>query len=163
MNLDHLVVGGKAVLLRAVADGSRYSGVVHFRHLVALRADQELAAVFIAGVSAAGVGVEAFDAVNETMFQQKIQRPVDRGRRAVKAFCAQLFQNSVGPHRFVAVPYQLQHPLALGGEAAFAFAADLFCVCQGCLDAVTVVVSFKGVIGGVHWVGAVRVDMSVII
>ncbi len=47
-----------------IADGFFDLGVIQLGNALALRTDQELAGVVFAGVGAAGVGIEAFNAMN---------------------------------------------------------------------------------------------------
>jgi hypothetical protein len=85
---------------------------------VALAADQELALVRVLGVAAADEGVERGDAVHQAVFQQEVQRAVHgRRRRAAAVLLAEHGEDVVGAQRLVALPHQLQHAAAQGGQA----------------------------------------------
>ena len=93
----------------------------------------------VLGVVAADEGVQALDLVDQTVFQQEIQRSVDCrwGRRLVAA--PELVQDRIGSHWPVAVPDQFQDPAAEGGQAGAALQTQLFGPDQGVRDAMIVI------------------------
>ena len=100
----------------------------------------------VAGVGAAGIGIEALNAMNQTVCQQKIERPVDRGGRAVKTLGPQLFQNSVGSLGLMAAPHQFQYPLALRRQTPPALSTDASRLGQRGANAAAMVVRLERLI-----------------
>ena len=64
--------------------------------------------------------------VNQALFQQKIQRPVNRRRRTLAAIVAQHVENRVSAHRFGMAPDDFQHPPPQIGQADAALLAQGF-------------------------------------
>jgi zinc transport system substrate-binding protein len=112
---------------------------------VALAADQELALVGKLRLIAADEGVERGNAVDQAVFQEKIQRTVDRRRRrATTVFFAQHGEDVIGAQRLVALPDQLQHPFAQGGQAQTLARTDALRFGQGVTDAAGMVMWTRG-------------------
>ena len=72
--------------------------------------------VGVAGVVAADEGVEAFDTVDQAVFEQKFQGAVDGGRCGTGTVGAQLVQQRVGAHRLPGAQHQFQHLAAQLGQ-----------------------------------------------
>lgn len=143
------MVGSEADLRRGAGDGAAHLWVIQLGYLVAVGTDQKLAGVFLAGMGAAGVGVEAFDTVDQAVFEQELQGAVDCRWRTVEPLCAHLFEQCVGADRLMAAPDQLQHPLALFSQTAIALGADARCLRHGGCDAAAVVMRGEAVVGDV--------------
>lgn len=124
--------------LQALADG----GVVQLLHFLATGADEEIAA-FAArfGVVAADKGVEPLQFMYQPVFQQEVQRAIYRGWLGRGHLLLQLRQHIIGLDGLVALPYQLQHPFADGGEVGVLRVANGLCVVQGVLFAVVMVLA----------------------
>ena len=89
---------------------------------------------------AADEGVEALDAMDQTVLQEKFQGPVDGGRRGAPAFALEHVEDVVGPHRFVTAPHQFQYPFAQLRKTDTAMATDFTSLRDRGLDAGFVVV-----------------------
>ena len=101
------------------------------------------------GMLAADEGVQRIDAMHQSIFLQKFQRPVNRGRRQPPAGLhrRQPLQNRIGAQRLVALPHQLQHLFAQRGEALTALLAELPRRIESGRHAAAVVVLAKRKIG----------------
>ena len=122
-------------------DHSLQFGVVEFRHLVAVVANQELTDMPTLGERTAHICVQGFDFMGQAVFQQKVQGAIHRRRLGVVFFPAQLLEQGICGHRPVAGPDQFQHPPADAGEADALAAADLLGPRHGRGDAVAVVMA----------------------
>jgi len=91
--------------------------VIQFGGQTANPANQELATVGRVRVGAADIGIEAFDAMNQTLLAQEIQGAVHGRRRRTQPLSFERGQNIVCPERSVATPYQFQHPAPQGRQA----------------------------------------------
>lgn len=96
------------------------------------------------------VGIEGGQAVHETLLLQKLQSPVNGGRRyiALIAFTKHI-QELVGTQGLVALPDQLQYQLPQGCEFRSICAAVGFCPGEGRLNATQVVMGCIGR-GNIH-------------
>jgi len=98
--------------LGAVGNPARERRVREFGNRAAGGANQELADVPFARFAAAHKGIERGDAMNEARVLQEVEGAVDGGRRGLFALLPQQGQQLVGLDRFMAAPYELQHPAA---------------------------------------------------
>ena len=112
---------------------------------VALPADQELALVHVFGVATADEGVERGDAVNQAVFQEKVQRTVYGGRRGAAAILfAEYGKDVVSPQRLVTLPNQFQYAPAQGSQAQALASAQGIGLGQCAVHAVGVIVGAVG-------------------
>ncbi len=94
-----------------IGDRSIQVRIADFRRTATGPADQELPGVVGCRLVASDEGVEALDTMDQTVFEQELQGPVDGRRCGASAFALQHVENVVGAHRLVAAPYQFQYPL----------------------------------------------------
>jgi len=98
---------------------------------------------------AADEGVEALDPVDQALFHQEVQRPVDRRRRRPLFALPEVVEDRIGADRAVAGPDQLQHPAAERGQSGPTLGANRFGQTQRVRNAARMVV--RG--GGLDLVG----------
>jgi len=110
VDFEHLAVRVKILLLGGLAQLPAEAGVVQLDDRLAFIADQELALMRFGGVEATDEGAERLEPVNEVVFEQKIERPVDRRRRRVGLLGLELIEQIVGLDRPVGFEHQLEHP-----------------------------------------------------
>src|SRR5690606_12049294 len=114
---DDAAVHAKTELLRATRQQAGDFRVVHFRHVAAVAADEELHAALVARIAAAHVRVEGRDPVHETLAREELERAVHRGRRRVAPLLPEHREDVVGLDRLVAAPHELEYPPAQFREA----------------------------------------------
>ncbi len=103
-------------------------GIFDFGDLAAKAADQELGGVVVGvpGVAvAADEGVEALDAVNQALGDEKIEGTVDGGRLAAAVARAQAVQQGVGTDGLAGFKDEAKHVAADVGELGAAAGAEL--------------------------------------
>jgi len=98
--LDRLLLDEKAEFGGAAQHGGN-GGVVELGGGAAAAADEELAHMRPFRPRAADIGVERFDAVDEAVLDEKIERAVDRGRRGAGMRAAQRLEHGVSADRLV--------------------------------------------------------------
>ena len=86
--------------------------IVEFDGVAALAAHQELAGMGVVRVRAADIGVQALDPVDETLLDQKIERPIDRERCDAFALDRHVVENGISAARTMPAPYQFKTPAA---------------------------------------------------
>ena len=77
-------------------------------------------------VKATREGIEAVNAVDQSIFHQEIQSAIDRWRLNFAGLASNFLKDFIGFHRFVAFPYIRKHLLALRCEASAIQAANRF-------------------------------------
>ena len=112
-DLDHRMGDDEGGRRGAVGDRPFDRRRVQLGHAPTDAADQELGVVAGARLGADDVGVEAFDAMDEGVLQQEVQRPVDGDRRRRPAVTAEPAENFVGADGRMAAGDDLQHPAPL--------------------------------------------------
>src|SRR5262249_28983234 len=115
-DLDRGAGDGEADLLGARGDRGADAGIVELGRRLAAGADQELPDMALVGIGAADIGVERFDAVDEAVLDQELERAIDGGRLRAHTLLAEAIEQRVGTDRRVALPDQLEHAPALIGE-----------------------------------------------
>lgn len=81
-------------------------------------------------VVAADEGIEALKLMDQALFQEKFQGPVDGGRRGPPVAVPQLIQDGISADRLVAVPNQFKHFAPKGRQTRAALLAERFGLCQ---------------------------------
>ncbi len=92
------------------------------------------------GLRAADVGVEGFEAVDQAVLHQEIERAIDGRRRRAAAVALQLLEQLVGADGRVAAPDQLQHAAADVGQPGAPAAAQCRGAVERLADAVPMIV-----------------------
>jgi len=92
-------------------------------------------------LAATDIAVEGFDAVDEAVRKQEIERAIDGGRRRTVMFASEPGQDVISPDRAVALPDELQHTPTQCGESQATSLAQPFGRVQRILDAAFVVVA----------------------
>ena len=112
---------------RPACHGAPNARIGYLRRRPAFAADEELTGVRRAWPRAADIGVSRLDAVNETVFEQELQRPIDRRRRDRTPAPAppQAVENLIRPDRLVTAPNEFEHTAALFGQPQAFSRADL--------------------------------------
>ncbi len=145
LDLDGCVVDGKAGLCRRSVDCIGNAVVTKFRDRATTATNQKLCAVarpmMGIGFRTADECVKAFNAMHQTMGQQKFERAIDCRRRRTAAFVAKIFQNLISAKWFVAVPHQFQNPAPKRRQPRPTFSAERFRARQGVVQASIVVVA----------------------
>ncbi len=103
----------------AICTGEKASAkiiVVHLLDSPATTADQQLKTVLMLGTVAGKEGIERFDAMDEALFDQEIQRAIDRGRAGGTVFLGKLIQKVVCLECAMTVGDQFQHTSPDRGE-----------------------------------------------
>ncbi len=67
-------------------------GVIKLYDLITLVADQELADMFLIRETTSNISLERLDFMDESVFQQKIKRPIDGRGLSIDFFITQGFQ-----------------------------------------------------------------------
>ncbi len=98
----------------------------------------------LARMAAADEGIHALDAVDQPVLDQKIERPVDGGRRRAQILVAQFVEQRIGADRLVTRPHQLEHAPAQRREAEILLGAHLLGRGEGILHAVPVIMAGGG-------------------
>ena len=132
--------GGEAAPRRAGGNRLAEIGRLHFLGVAAVGADQEEAAVGLAGMVAADKGIHALDTVDQAVLDQEVERPVDRRRRRAEFLAAQAVEQGVGADRLVPGPDQFENPPPQRRKAQAFGGAQLLRRGKRILDAVPVVV-----------------------
>ena len=88
--------------------------------------------------------VAAFDAVDEAVFHQEIQRAVDRDRRRPRHRLGEFVDHLIGAERTVAGQQRLQHLTPDRGEFLRPLGADLLGMRDGVRGAAAVIVIGRG-------------------
>jgi len=83
--------------------------------------------------------IAGFDAVDQPLFDQELERAIDRRRLGTAAVGPQGFQNLVSADRRMALPDQLQDPPANVGQPCAAFTAQRLRRAQSFSDAMVVI------------------------
>ena len=78
--------------------------------------DHEMPAMGLVGRDATDKCVERLDAVDKTVHEEKLERPIDRRRRRASPFAVQFLENVIGAPRLMAAPNQLQHTTPERGQ-----------------------------------------------
>lgn len=149
-DLDRLAFDRKADACGGIDHGIADGRVLQLDRRMAQAADQELALMRVSGVIAAREGVERGNPMHQSVFQEEIQRTVNRWRgRTAAVFITQHREDVVGTQRFVALPDQFQHATAQGGQAQTLFGAQRIGFGKGRMYAVRVVMGrlARGVLG----------------
>ena len=107
--LDGLAFDGKAGSLGAFFHCLLNPRIVEFRCDAARSANQKLAGMDRLGTGAADEGTLRLDAVNETLLQEEVERPVNRRRRRRPAAAAKASQNLIGADRLMASPDEFEN------------------------------------------------------
>jgi hypothetical protein len=81
-DLDGLTLDREAQFSGAAQDRARDRRFVDFGRGAAFAADQELADMRPFRPGTADIGVERFDAMDEALFEQEVERAIDGGRRS---------------------------------------------------------------------------------
>ena len=89
---------------------------------------------------AAQIGIEAVDPVDQTFAAEKLQRPIDRGRRHAPAVLGQLIEDLIGADRRMAAPDQLEYPASQLGQARTAAGAQIVRLADRGMNATAMVV-----------------------
>lgn len=134
-HLHRLAGDGEALSSTGLRDDGGNARIDQFLGIAAARAHQELPGMEGAGGGAADKGVQAFDAVDQALFQQEIQRTIHGQRRHPFAVGRQILQNGIGAARLMAGPDQFQHARPLCCQAHAAFGAQLIRPDQRIMDA----------------------------
>lgn len=93
-----------------------------------------------AGTMAADEGIQALDSMNESLFKQEIQRPIDGGRLRCVVQRSDLIEQIVGFYGFMAIPDQLEYLVTDRCQLRAALKTKLFGGGNGATDALIVVV-----------------------
>ena len=125
------LVGFESALAGGVAELLVDDLAMHFIHVTAVLADQELAEMRVIRMLAADKGVQRFQLVDEAFGKQKFQRPIHGRRRYARPIGAQHFHDVVRAHRLVAGIDDGQHLAPLRRQAHATFATQLFGQCHG--------------------------------
>lgn len=129
----------------AADDGIADTRLLQLNGDMAQSANEKLPLVRVLGMATADEGVQRSDAVHETVFQKEVQRAVHRWRRRAPAILfAEHRQDVVGAQRFVALPYQLQHPAAQRRQAQPLTGAQGIGFSQGAVHAMGMVMRTVG-------------------
>jgi len=124
LDLDGQPGQAEALVLSATGRGLDDPFIGDLNGLMTSSANQELADMPIFGMVAANEGIQRFQPMDETLFQQEIQRAIDGRRRCRAVIYLQLVENCIGADRGMAVPNQLQHPPPDRGQADAALLAE---------------------------------------
>src|SRR5690349_174941 len=98
-DLERHVARGKAAAAGRGGDRVRHAGALHLLGIAAVGADQEEAAMRLAGMAAADEGVHPLDAVDQPVLDQEIERAIDGRRGRAEVLVAQLVEQRVGADR----------------------------------------------------------------
>ena len=90
----------------------------------------------------ADIGVEAFDLVHQSLFDEEIERTIDGGRLCGPSVHAELIHEIVSLHRTMARPDEFEDPAPQCRELRSALAADPARGFEGVGDARTVIMQF---------------------
>src|SRR5262245_18937149 len=110
------MLDGKSGFGGAAANRPLDPAVVQFSRRTAAAADEKLADMVAVRMHASDEGIEASDAVDQTVRDQKVQCAVNRGRCHATALTPEALENRIGADRLVAAPDQLQHAPSPFGE-----------------------------------------------
>ncbi|KPW34701.1 Zinc ABC transporter, periplasmic zinc-binding protein [Pseudomonas syringae pv. apii] len=144
-DFDRLAFDRKTNAGSRIDDGITDRWVLQFDGGVTQAADQELALMRVGRVIAAGKCVERRDAVHQAVFQEKIQSPVNGGRRSTTTvFFTEHCKDVVGTQRLVALPDQFQHAAAQCGQAQTLLCAQRFSFGEGRMHAVRMIMGATG-------------------
>lgn len=125
-DFHHLGLDPETLLGGLIADGPLDGPAVQFVDPAAGAADQELPVVVTLRLDAADEHVARGQPMNQPLFEQKVQRPVDRRRCAATPVGAQHVENRVGTQRLVVVEDDFQHSATQGSQSAAARFAQVF-------------------------------------
>jgi hypothetical protein len=95
--------------------------------------------VHLGRAGAADEGVARFDAVDQALLDEELERAIDRGRLGAAAVGAQGLQELKGADRGMALPDQFQHPPADIGQPRAALTAQRLRRTQRLGDAMLVI------------------------
>jgi hypothetical protein len=93
-----------------------YATGMHFLGVTTLAAHQEYCSVRLLRMRTGQVGIVRRQTMHQTLFEQKVQRTVNRWRRRRTTGLTQLVQQLVGAHGLFGLADQLQHLLAQPGK-----------------------------------------------
>lgn len=117
-------------------------------------AEQEITDMGGAGMGAADKGIARGYAVYQVLLLQEFQGAIDRGRCRLVAFGRELVEQLIGAQGPVAMPDQLQHAPAQGGEAGAAVGAQALGGGQRIVHAMAVIMA--GAMVSSSWQDRVR-------
>ena len=96
------------------------------------------------GMGAGGKGIQPPDPVDESKFDQKVERAIGNGRLLAESVFGKPFQNLVGPHCTMRFQQDFQRPPPHGRQPRATFSAQFIRARQGILRAMAVIVVGKG-------------------
>ena len=70
----------------------------------------------VSWMSTADKRIEAFNPMDQTLLDQKLQGPIHRRRSRRMTFALERIKQDIGANGFVARPNQLQNPTSQGGQ-----------------------------------------------
>ena len=115
-------------------------GVVQFADLPAFSADEKLADMLAIGFAAPDKGIQGFDLVNKTVFDQEFQCAVDRRRRGGTVSVTHIVENVIGPDGGVAAPDDFENLPTQWGKPQPVLTTRLFRRIEGICNTHRVVV-----------------------
>src|SRR5439155_14795390 len=119
-DLDYLAVDLEAERAAMTADRGDDGLVVQLLGQPAVAADHELALMRVIGIETCDEGVERFDAMDEFLSEEKIDRAIDRRRHRL---AGELSEQPVGADRLPGFEDQREDPATRLGQAHAALAA----------------------------------------
>src|SRR5262249_4137889 len=140
LHLDGQAVDDEACRGGTARDGAADSRIVDLGHVLAVAADQELTDMVAVGPRAADEGVARFQAMDEALFKQEIERALDRRRGGAAAVALQGLEQRIGPDGRMAAPDEFQHASADVGEPGPALFAQHRRAVESIVDAVLMIV-----------------------
>src|SRR5690606_26570934 len=96
LHFDYSPGDGKADTACRGIDTICCGAIGQFCRNTASLANEELSAMAIHRTSAADEGIQAFNAMDQPLREQKVQCPINGGRRHTTALCPQLLQQFIG-------------------------------------------------------------------
>lgn len=121
----------KAMFGARRAQGVADASVFQFRDLAAVTADQKLGRMEVRAAMRMFKGVrtghergQSFDAMDQPLFKQKVQRPIDRGRCRATVVFTQAIEQFISPRWPAPIQHQPQHQPTNIGQARSTLGTD---------------------------------------
>ncbi len=126
MCLNRLIGNSKAMQLGLLGKRAIDRRIMQLDHLAALVTDEQLHRVGMVEVTAEYEGVERLHLVGKTLFEQKIERPINGRRLGVGLCLLQLGQQIIGADGIAMGSQQPEHLTPSRGEADPALFTESF-------------------------------------